>query len=125
MRLLLDTHVLLWFLDDDERLGVIARNAITDEENEVFVSTASIWEISIKQSLGKIRTPKSLMEVVKASRIKVIPIEPAHAMGVRDLPFHHKDPFDRLLVIQAKLGSMTLVTQDRVLAAYSVPILEA
>lgn len=125
MRLLLDTHVLLWVITDDERLGAIARNAIIDEENEVFVSTASIWEISIKQSLGKIRTPENLMEVINSSRFKIIPIEPAHAMGTRDLPFHHKDPFDRLLVIQAKLGSMTLVTQDRVLAAYSVPILEA
>lgn len=125
MRLLLDTHVLLWALSTPESLSAQARTAIIEPANEVFVSAASAWEIGIKAALGKLRIPADLEEQMQATRFTPLPIEIPAALAVQHLPPHHGDPFDRLLVAQAQRDRLTLVTRDEVLGRYSVMILEA
>jgi len=128
VRLLLDTHVLLWALSDPDALAEEAREAILDPEHEVVVSAVSAWEIAIKQSLGKLRLPRSaetwLPRQVGRAGFSWLAVSHLDALRTRALPWHHRDPFDRLLVAQA-LGGCTLVSRDRRLAAYGVPLLEA
>lgn len=125
MRLLLDTHVLLWALLDSERLHPQSRAAIVDGRNEVLVSTASAWEITIKRGLGKLDAPHDLPEQLRNARFEVLPVGLAHALAVGELPDHHRDLFDRLLVAQARVEELTLVTADPALRAYDVPTLPA
>ena len=124
MRLLLDTHVLLWFVEGDARLSEVAREAIGDPANERWVSVASAWEIAIKTSLGKLRIDGDLKEwlvrVRRAARIEWLSIDPRHVVGVAALPWHHRDPFDRLLIAQARTEGMTLVSADEKMTAYDV-----
>ena len=123
MRLLLDTHALLWWLADDVRLGERARRVIAAPENDVYVSAASAWEIAIKAGLGKVSAPNDLAEQIDASAFFALPIDVVHALEVRQLPEHHRDPFDRLLVAQARLEGLTLVTADPRISRYDVPVL--
>jgi PIN domain nuclease of toxin-antitoxin system len=123
-RLLLDTHVFLWWRGEPSRLGSEAREAIANTQ-EVFVSAVSAWEAAIKASLGKLELPDSLSSGIKASGFEQLSITFAHVESTASLPFHHRDPFDRLLVAQAKLEQMTLVTHDRQLEAYGIDILWA
>ena len=125
MRLLLDTHVLLWALSTPESLSAQARTAIIEPANEVLVSAASGWEVGAKAALGKLRIPADLEEQMQATRFTPLPIEIPAALAVQHLPPHHGDPFDRLLVAQAQRDRLTLVTRDEVLGRYSVMILEA
>lgn len=124
MRLLLDTHALLWFLAGDEKLGGAARALVEDEENEVLVSAASLWEIAIKVSLGKLRMSGPFEEAfpsqLDSNEIRVLPILPRHLQRVVGLPFHHRDPFDRLLAAQAAADDLSLVSRDPVFDAYGV-----
>ncbi len=119
-RLLLDTHALLWALDDDDALDEAARNAIVDPRNDVFVSAISIWEISIKRSLGKLKAPGDLISAVEASGFQELAVTFVHADHAGNLPPHHRDPFDRMLVAQAQVEGLTIVTHDRVIAKYGV-----
>ncbi len=119
-RLLLDTHALLWALDDDDALDEAARNAIVDPRNDVFVSAISIWEISIKRSLGKLKAPGDLISAVEASGFQELAVTCVHADHAGNLPPHHRDPFDRMLVAQAQVEGLTIVTHDRVIAKYGV-----
>lgn len=121
---LLDTHALLWWLFDDPRLGTAARSAVADPANGVFVSAASVWEVAIMRSAGKLRAPDDLVEQVDAAGFERLPIGFDHVERVGALPRHHRDPFDRLLVAQAQIEGATLVTGDRALAAYDVPRLD-
>lgn len=127
MTLLLDTHVCLWALSDPGRLASKVAEAIADPENDVRVSVVSAWEIAIKQSLGKLELPEPaedwLPVALEKTGIELIPVTFVEALRVRSLPWHHRDPFDRLLIAQAMTG-YTLVTHDDRLARYSVPILE-
>lgn len=125
MRLLLDTHALLWALGDVARLAPPAREALDDGRNPVFVSAASLWEIGIKRALGKLEAPDDLEAEVLAADFKPLPIGLAHAWQAAALPPHHQDPFDRLLVAQAQLEGLTLVTRDGRIRAYDVATLEA
>lgn len=125
MRLLLDTHALLWWLDDDIRLAEPARAAIADATNDVYVSAASAWELAIKARLGKVSMPADLAEQLVANSFAPLPVEVQHALAVRDLPDHHRDPFDRLLVAQAHIEGLTLVTADQVIPRYKVTVLAA
>ncbi len=122
MRLLLDTHVLLWALADDSELSESMRSSIVYRKNEVFVSTASIWEISIKEAIGKLKTAENLLEFIAQARFIVLLIMANHAQFAGRLPMHHRDPFDRMLVAQAILDGLILVTKDGQLSAYQVPL---
>jgi len=125
MKLLLDTHVLLWWLDDHPRLGIDARCAITDRQNQVYFSAASVWEASIKEAKGLLRLSEDFDAKLASEPMLPKDITHRHGRKAAALPFLHKDPFDRLLVAQCLLDGMTLVTQDRMLAGYGIPLLAA
>ena len=126
MNLLLDTCVLLWWLDDPTTLlSEQALTAIKEPDNKIIVSVVSAWEIAIKKALGKLESPENLKEVIIDSGFELMPIDYEHAWHVKDLPLHHKDPFDRLLVAQATVENLMLVTRDSCLNPYNVPILKA
>jgi len=126
MRLLLDTHVFLWWIGDDPRLSLPAREAITKAENEIFFSVASAWEISVKTRLGKLTLPSDvesfLPDQIHRNAISILPIGLAHALRVSRLPIHHRDPFDRMLVAQAQAEKLTLVTADASIRLYDVKL---
>ena len=124
MNLLLDTHVLLWWLDDNPALSKRARSAITDGKNLVFVSAVVIWEIKIKQGLGKLNIPSNFRKVLEEQPFKQLDITWEHAHAIGELPPHHRDPFDRMLVAQAKIEGLTLVTHDLRLAEYKIRLLK-
>jgi PIN domain nuclease of toxin-antitoxin system len=129
MGLLLDSHTFLWSLLEDSRLGPQARRRIVDPGVAVLLSIASIWEISIKIGLGKLELSEPLETVLpkamEASQIRSLPITIDHALAVRTLPILHRDPFDRMLIAQARVEGLTIVTADAVLSQYDVPILDA
>ena len=122
--LLLDTHVFLWWLEDHPRISAGLRTAV-GTSSLVFVSAASAWEAAIKASLGKLRVPRALEEGVDACGFAKLPIDFRHAELAGRLPQHHKDPFDRMLVAQALVEGYTLVTADREIEPYDVPVLWA
>ena len=124
MRLLLDTHALLWALSAPQQLPASLRRAIQAAENDVYASLASAWEIAIKAALGKIEFDvRSLERMLAATGFQILDISLQHAVRVAELPLHHGDPFDRMLVAQALSESMVLVTRDRALRQYGVRIL--
>jgi PIN domain nuclease of toxin-antitoxin system len=122
--LLLDTHVVLWWLADDPGLPDEIKNRL-DHEPDVHVSAATVWEVAIKQALGKIAGPADLPERVRDSGFRELPMSFAHAMTAGRLPPIHRDPFDRMLVAQAQCEDLTLVTRDHHCQQYDVPILPA
>ena len=122
MNLLLDTHAVLWWLADTE-LSAEARSAIADADRVVAVSAASVWEISIKRRLGKLEAPAQVVEAIAASRFEPLAITLDHADAAGALPQHHRDPFDRMLVAQARVEGLTLVTRDPAIGAYDVDTL--
>ncbi|ANM30571.1 hypothetical protein ABI59_14790 [Acidobacteria bacterium Mor1] len=128
MRLLLDTHVLLWALAEPERLSPLATAALVSPQNAVLVSAVSAWEIAIKQSLNKIELPGPaetwLPAAIEQTGFGWLDIRPTDALRVRGLPWHHRDPFDRMLVAQAG-DDFTLVTHDKSFDAYAVTVLPA
>jgi PIN domain nuclease of toxin-antitoxin system len=127
MRLLLDSHTFLWWVNGDPALRRRARAAIADADNECFLSHASVWEMAIKASLGKLRLPSTLerfvVEQCEANSFHLLTITLAHVASVEDLPFHHRDPFDRLLIAQARQEALTLVSRDPSLKAYGVSVI--
>jgi PIN domain nuclease of toxin-antitoxin system len=124
MKLLLDTHALLWFLGGSGRLSATARIAIEDLANERLFSVAGAWEIAIKASLGKLELTAPFEALVpgelRANAIELLPIRPAHLVAVMALPFHHRDPFDRMYVARAAAEGAALVSADPALDAYGV-----
>lgn len=125
MRLLLDSQVVLWSLQSPERLPPRALTAITDPLNSVDVSVASLWELAIKQSVGKLTVDGDLREHLTLQSFSELPVLGEHAMTVQHLPLHHRDPFDRLIIAQAMCEGLTIITGDRAFTAYDVPILPA
>lgn len=127
MKLLLDTHVALWAATAPDRLGRDVRVAIEDGANQVCLSVVSAWEIAIKQSLGKLDLPEPagtwLPAVVRRTGLDILELNMAAALRIGGLPWHHRDPFDRLLVAQALEAGFSLVTRDRELGAYGVSVL--
>lgn len=112
MKLLLDTHAFLWWLNDDPQLGKSARQAIEEVDNLVYVSAATAWEIAVKRANGRLEAPGDIAQWIVQCAFGDCPIEVEHAVFSAELPKHHNDPFDRLLVAQAQLEDMTLVTSD-------------
>lgn len=125
MRLLLDTHALLWALGLPDELRPEARLAIEDIRNDVFVSAASAWEIAIKRALGRLDAPTDLVEATRVVGFGELPIRVAHALAVERLPPLHRDPFDRMLVAQAVVEGLTIVTRDPHFEPYGVDVLAA
>lgn len=125
MRLLLDTHVLLWCLASPERLRPAARARIEDPDTVVFASAASAWEMEIKAALGKLEIPADLDEQLRRRRFTELPVHVRHVRALRALPALHRDPFDRLLVAQATVDDLVLVTNDERVRAYPLRSLEA
>ena len=112
MNLLLDSHVLLWWLGDDPTLGSQSRQVIADIDNMVFVSAASIWEIAIKQSLNKLRLPDDFQQVLANEPFQLLDVSSRHAFALKDLPLLHRDPFDRMLIAQCLVEKLTFLTRD-------------
>ncbi len=125
MNLLLDTHVLIWSLEDNATLSGDARDAIINGKNIVFASSVSAWEISIKKAMGKLKVPDNLQEEIGLHRFTPLNINFEHAKLAGELPNIHKDPFDRMLIAQTIIEKLTLVTRDKLIAQYDVNLLNA
>jgi len=123
--LLLDTHAFLWWNADDPALGPNARTAIADSGNIVFVSAATAWEIATKRESGKLDAPGDIVDWIRQGGFTELAIELEHAVLSAELPKHHRDPFDRLLVAQAAIEELTLVTADAEIVKYSIETLDA
>jgi PIN domain nuclease of toxin-antitoxin system len=122
VRILLDTHVLLWWLAGSPSLSGRARGMIADPENTVFVSAVSLWEIWLKQSLGKLQLPAGFAERLAAEPFENLPLVASQTRHVSLLPWHHRDPFDRMLVAQAQVEKLVLLTADEALTAYGAAV---
>lgn len=122
MRILLDTHLLLWWLDANPSLSAQARELICDPKNTLFVSAVSLWEIWLKQSLGKLRLPGGFMDKLAAESFESLPLTASQTQQVSLLPWCHRDPFDRMLVAQAQVEKLVLLTADEALAAYGTVV---
>jgi len=126
VRLLLDTHIWLWMIAEPERFTPETTKALEDSDNDLLFSAVSSWEIAIKHSLGKLALPAPpatyVPQQIAKTGVTPLPLEHSHALRVAELPSHHRDPFDRLLVAQAELEGATLLTSDRQFAPYGIPI---
>ena len=124
MNYLLDTHVLLWWLADSP-ISIQAKNAISNPQNIIFVSSVTTWEIVIKKSLGKLQAPDNLEETIKACSFLPLPITIGHSIAISNLPQVHDDPFDRMLVAQAISEKLAIITRDNIIPDYQIPIIKA
>lgn len=122
-RYLLDTHILIWWLGEREKLGGKEIAVISDPLSEITVSVASLWEMEIKRGLGKLKTPPDILQQLQHHNFKLLPISGEHALAVGKLPLHHHDPFDRMLLAQARCEKMTIITCDKKLSLYDVPLI--
>jgi PIN domain nuclease of toxin-antitoxin system len=123
LKLLLDTHAALWLLANDRRLSPTARDLLEDDQVKCFLSAASVWEVAIKRSLGKLTVPAEFHRQMALRGVASVPVYDSHAAAVAELPLHHRDPFDRILVAQAAAESMSILSVDPQLRAYDVPVL--
>ena len=126
MNCLLDTHTYIWWPGDPSRVGEFAAKLISDSGNDIYVSMASFWELGIKSSLGKIALSQDILSLATTlyeDGLKLLPIEPRHCSAVANLPFHHRDPFDRMLVAQAFTEDLTLLSRDKEFPPYPVRVI--
>lgn len=123
MRLLFDTHAALWWLTDDARFGERAAHHLVDARNEALLSAAVVWELAIKRSLGKLEAPAGFATMLVDAGARPLPVTLDHAAAVEELPWHHRDPFDRMLIAQALTEGAAVVTADPKLQSYGVPII--
>lgn len=122
MKLLLDTHAALWWLMDNERLGERCADLMADASNQVLLSAAVVWEVAIKRSLGKLDAPDDFAAVLLGAGAQALPVSVDHAEAVGGLAWHHRDPFDRLLIAQATIEGAVLASDDEALRPYGVPL---
>jgi PIN domain nuclease of toxin-antitoxin system len=123
LRLLLDTHTALWFLEGDRRLSATARSLIEDQATERWISAAAVWEVAIKRSTGKLDAPADFHDRMSRQGVRGLPVIDAHAAAVGELPMYHRDPFDRLMVAQAIAEGMAILSADKILHSYDVQVL--
>ena len=123
MKLLLDTHILLWWLEDSPKLPEKTKTAIADGKNQILVSAATVWEMEIKRRLGKLKSPGNIQQVIATNRFEEMPIQVSHAIDAARLKAVHSDPFDRMLIAQANVEKATLATTDKTIRQYSVKTL--
>jgi len=121
--LIVDTHAALWFLEGDRRLSAVARALIENDRLDRRLSTASVWEVAIKRKLGTLKAPADFHEQLAKQGVSSLSITDAHVLRIADLPPHHRDPFDRILVAQAQVEDMSILSADRKLKAYDVTVL--
>ncbi|NQZ87314.1 MAG: type II toxin-antitoxin system VapC family toxin [Colwellia sp.] len=124
-RVLLDTHALIWWMNGDQALGEFALECIENENNQVYVSAASVWEMSIKRQLGKLECPLDLDSVIENMGFSKLPISVFHGEQAGQLPVHHKDPFDRMLIAQAQAEGLQIITKDEHFPSYGVSLIDA
>ena len=117
---LLDTHVLLWWLTAPEKISSAGHQIIANRNNIIFISSVSFWEVSIKNSLGKLTLPNNMLTLSKSEGFKVLPLQPEEGLSVADLPHIHQDPFDRILIAQAKYNNLILLTRDQKIQNYPI-----
>jgi PIN domain nuclease of toxin-antitoxin system len=122
LRVLLDTHAILWWLADDPSLSHDARATMAEPANEVLVSAASVWEIAIKRALGKLQAPAELLDTISEEGFSYLAVTPWHGWRAGELPLHHRDPFDRLLAAQALMEGIPLLTADPRFGPYGVGV---
>jgi PIN domain nuclease of toxin-antitoxin system len=127
MKILLDTHTFLWWIADDQKLSGRAREIISDGGNELFLSAAAGWEIAIKVQIGRLKLPEEpirfILDQMRINAIQSLPIQMNHALHVSTLPQHHRDPFDRLLIAQAQLEGLPVLSSDHQLGNYQVEVI--
>ena len=122
-KFLIDTHTFIWLIDDDPKLSTTCKSLIEDLDNEIFISIASLWEMAIKISIGKLKVAGVLQEMIEElylRNIQILPINPSHVLKVETLPFHHKDPFDRIIATQCLVENITAISVDEILDEYKV-----
>lgn len=124
MNLLLDSHVGLWAFDNSPNLSIQAKQAITDANTTVYVSAVTAWEIAFKRALGKLEAPGDYLQELQLHQFTPLDISSEHALAVEHFPLHHRDPFDRLLIVQAQLENLTLVTHDERIKVYNLTLIE-
>jgi PIN domain nuclease of toxin-antitoxin system len=120
MNYLLDTQIILWWLTDPKLIAPKSSKIISNKENPIFISSASLWEMAIKKSLGRLTLPRNISELLQAEGFQIMPIGHEEALGISDLPPIHQDPFDRILVMQTKLYNCVLITRDKNIMEYPV-----
>lgn len=125
LRLILDTHALLWWLTDPGRINIRTHDAISDPNNLVYVSAVSGWEIALKSNLGKLEVPDNVYSTIDDQGFEYLPVTFLHGVEAGSLPLYHRDPFDRLLVAQARLNDLVLVTRDNRITQYEVSTMVA
>jgi PIN domain nuclease of toxin-antitoxin system len=123
MKLLLDTHILLWWLTQDRKLSQTEVDIITEPDNLVFVSAATGWEIAVKKMIGKLEAPDDLPAALAANNFLELPIKIEHSQQLYRLPLYHQDPFDRMMIAQAMSEDLTLMTRDTKIALYDIRII--
>lgn len=123
MKYLFDTHALIWWYEDDRKLTKDQKLAVTNPRNEILISVLNAWEMSIKIKKGKLQTKRDLPNYFRESDFQILPVTIAHALKLHELPQIHKDPFDRMLVAQALVEGCILISGDKELEAYDVPVL--
>lgn len=122
---LIDTQVFVWWMEESKRLPKNIFNLLNDPQNQIFLSVASVWEIVIKRAKNKLKVPTDIEGGIKKSYFTVLPIELAHVIQVDKLPIYHQDPFDRILISQAKVEGLTFITSDPKIWKYKISILKA
>lgn len=125
MKYLLDTHSLLWTIFEPDKLSAEAQEIIPNRDNIICVSFVSLWEVSIKQNVGRLNIPKEFFEVVRKGGFEMLPLTVSQIEKYRALPLHHRDPFDRMLVVQAQQQKLVLITRDSKISKYDVEIVKA
>ena len=122
-RYLIDTHILLWYLSDDKNLSFELKRVLEDTKNEILVSVVSLWEIFIKEDLGKLTVPKDIEKYTTRSGFDFLDIELEHVLNIKNLKNHHKDPFDRMLIAQAIAENIPIITNDSKFLQYKVKVI--
>ncbi len=123
MKYLLDTNILIWWLETNTRLSPRIKHIINEKGNSIYVSSISAWEMNIKKAIGKLTTPDDLEEVIALNHFIPLSVTIAHAMQVKHLPLHHRDPFDRMIIAQAQLEQFAIITADPIFEKYSVAVI--
>jgi len=125
MKYLLDTHVILWWLTEPEKIASKARKIISDKNNVIYTSSVSFWEMAIKTGIGRLTLPNNILEILSAEGFLMLSLTPEEGLSVADLPSIHQDPFDRMLIVQAKLNDLVLITHDKKIMDYPVITVKA